>query len=65
MMNYIYFYNIIDIIKMIKFYLIIPISNAEIERTFSTLAYLKNDLRNRLLDDTLNDLLFIFKQKIS
>ena len=49
---------------MIKLFLILPISNVEIERTFSSYGYLKNKLRNCLLDEKTNDLLplYIFKK---
>ena len=40
-----------NILKLIYFSKIIPISNAEIERTFSSFGFIKNDLRNRLLDE--------------
>jgi hypothetical protein len=42
-----------------------PISNSELERTVSNFGFIKNSLRNRLLDETTNDLLFIYKMKIS
>ena len=42
-----------------------PISNAEIERTFSSFTYIKNKYRNRLIDENCDNLLFVFKLKIS
>ena len=47
---------------MIKLFLILPISNVEIERKLSSYGYLKNKLRNCLLDENINDLLYIFKK---
>ena len=46
---------------MIKYIDILPLSNAEIERCFSTLRFIKNYLRSTLLDENLNDLIFVFK----
>jgi hypothetical protein len=43
---------------------LLPISNAEAKRTFTSLSYIKNKLRNSLLDENANDLLYIFKKKI-
>ena len=34
----------------------IPVTTAQVERTFSMMKYLKNDLRNRMLEDRLNGL---------
>ena len=54
-----------NLVRLMKFFYVIPISNAEIERTFSSFSYIKNKYRNRLLDENVNDLLYIFKKKIS
>ena len=54
-----------NLVRLLKFLYVIPISNAEIEHTFSSFSYIKNKYRNKLLDENINDLLFIFKKKIS
>ena len=41
-----------------------PISNAEIERTFSIFSFIKNKLKNCLLDEIVNDFNFIYKNKL-
>ena len=43
----------------------IPISNAEIERTFFSFSYLKNKLRNNLDNEHLDQQLFIYKSEIT
>ena len=43
-----------NIIKLWRISTIIPLSNAEIERTFSSFSYLKNSLRNKLLNPPLD-----------
>ena len=37
----------------------LPISQASVERLFSTLKFMKNDLRCNLKDDIINDILFL------
>jgi len=54
-----------NIVKLFRLSLIIPISNAYIERCFSSLSYIKNELRNRLLDEHLIKLIFIYLLHIS
>ncbi len=50
-----------NIIRAIKYIDILPLSNAEIKRCFSTLNYIKTNLRSRTLGENLNDLIFVFK----
>lgn len=40
------------------------ITNASIERVFSALAFIKSQTRNKLLDKTLDDLLFVYNLHI-
>ena len=54
-----------NLVRWMKLFYVIPISNAEIERTFLSFSYITNKYRNRLLDENVNDLLYIFKKKIS
>ena len=54
-----------NLVRLMKLFYVIPISNAEIERTFLSFSYIKNKYRNRLLNENVNDLLYIFKNKIS
>jgi len=42
-----------------------PISNSAIERVFSALAFIKSKIRNKLLDKTLDNLLFVYNLHIS
>lgn len=44
--------------KVINFILILPFSNASVERIFSTLNICKTDLRNRLSSETVTGILF-------
>lgn len=48
-----------NLCKLLNFILILPFSTAECERGFSQLNLIKNDVRNRLSTDTVNDLLMI------
>ena len=53
-----------NIVRLIKFFSILPISNAEIERVFSSYSFIKNKLRNKLLDEYTDDLLYVYKKNI-
>ena len=44
---------------------VIPISKVEIEQILSSYSYIKNKFRNRLLDENMKNLFYIFKKKIS
>jgi hypothetical protein len=57
-----YFENIARLIKLSS---VLPISNAGIERTFSSLSFIKSKLRNRLLDPNLESLLFVYNFQIN
>jgi len=41
-------------VKIIKFYLVHPVSNASVERGFSLMNLIKSDVRSRMLDDLLD-----------
>ena len=43
-----------SMVKIIKFYLVHPVSNACVERSFSIMNLIKTDVRSRMLDDLLD-----------
>ena len=43
-----------DFLKLIKFYLIYPVSNASVERGFSLMNLIKDDIRSLMHDDLLD-----------
>nr|XP_009758469.1 PREDICTED: uncharacterized protein LOC104211159 [Nicotiana sylvestris] len=45
---------------LVKLSLILPVATATVERAFSSMKFIKNDLRNRIGDDFLNDCLVCF-----
>ncbi|CAN1156089.1 Zinc finger MYM-type protein 1, partial [Linum perenne] len=45
---------------LIKLTLILPVATASVERAFSSMKYVKNDLRNRMNDEWLNDALVTY-----
>ena len=45
---------------LVKLVLTIPIAFATIERSFSTIKYIKNELRNRMGDQWMNDYLVVY-----
>nr|XP_016457750.1 PREDICTED: uncharacterized protein LOC107781543 [Nicotiana tabacum] len=45
---------------LVKFTLIIPVATASVERAFSSMKYIKNDLRNRMDEDFLNNCLVCY-----
>ena len=47
------------LVDILELFLVIPCSNAEIERGFSCMARIKTDIRNRLLTETLDYLMNI------
>ena len=49
-----------NIIKLWRISLLIPLSNAEIERVFSSLKYIKNPYRNRLTVEHTEKLLYFY-----
>ncbi|KAM3235481.1 hypothetical protein P3L10_015518 [Capsicum annuum] len=48
---------------LVKFALLLPISTASIERAFSTIKYIKNDLRNRMDDEFLDGCIVFYAEK--
>ena len=40
---------------LLKLTLILPVATASVERSFSAMKYIKNDLRSRMTDQWLND----------
>ena len=51
--------HFIYIKRLIKIYRSLPLSSVECERVFSSVNRIKNEMRNRLEDETLDDLLMI------
>ena len=47
------------VIEIIKIYAVLPCSNAEVERGFSTMNRIKTDIRNQLSPDVLENLLMV------
>ncbi|KAM3266695.1 hypothetical protein P3L10_003690 [Capsicum annuum] len=45
---------------LVKLSLILPVATATVERAFSSMKFIKNDLRSRIGDDFLNDCLFCY-----
>jgi len=43
--------------------LILPVSTATVERTFSAMKFVKNELRNRMGDEWMNDNLIVYVEK--
>ena len=48
---------------LVKLVLTIPIAFATIERSFSTIKYIKNELRNRMGDQWMNDCLIVYIER--
>ncbi|TVU30096.1 hypothetical protein EJB05_21702, partial [Eragrostis curvula] len=46
--------------KLLKLVLILPVATASVERVFSSMNYVKNDLRNKMGEQYLNDCLVPF-----
>ncbi|XP_060216886.1 uncharacterized protein LOC132644319 [Lycium barbarum] len=48
---------------LVKLSLILPVATATVERAFSSMKYIKNDLRSRIDDEFLNDcLVFLYRE---
>jgi len=45
---------------LVKLTLLIPVATASVERAFSSMKYIKNELRNKMDDDFLNDCLVCY-----
>ena len=48
---------------LVKLALTLPISIATAERSFSVMKYIKNELRNRMGDQWMNDCLIVYIEK--
>ena len=48
---------------LVKLVLTIPIAFATIERSFSIIKYIKNELRNRMGDQWMNDCLIVYIER--
>jgi hypothetical protein len=49
--------------KLIELALLLPVPTASVERTFSAMNIIKRELRNKIEDDRLNDLMVCYTQK--
>jgi hypothetical protein len=49
--------------KLIKLALLLPVSTANVERTFSAINIVKRELRNKIEDDWMNDLMVRHTEK--
>src|SRR6266540_619815 len=49
--------------KLIELALILPVSTATVERAFSTMKIIKTELRNKISDDWLNDLMVCYTER--
>ena len=48
---------------LVKLVLTIPVATVIIERSFSTMKYIKNELCNRMRDQWMNDFLIVYIEK--
>ena len=48
---------------LVKLILTIPVTIATVERSFSIMKYIKNELRNRMRDQWMNDCLIVYIEK--
>uniref|UniRef100_A0A7N2LFT8 Zinc finger MYM-type protein 1-like n=1 Tax=Quercus lobata TaxID=97700 RepID=A0A7N2LFT8_QUELO len=48
---------------LVKLALTLPVATATVERSFSTIKYIKNELRNRMGDQWMNDCLIVYIEK--
>ena len=48
---------------LVKLVLTLPVATATVERSFSAMKYIKNELRNRMGDQWLNDCLTMYIEK--
>ena len=48
---------------LVKLVLTIPVATATVERNFSAMKYIKNELRNRLGDQWMNNCLVVYIEK--
>ena len=48
---------------LVKLALTLPVATAIVERIFSAMKYIKNELRNRMRDQWMNDCLIVYIEK--
>ena len=48
---------------LVKLVLTLPVATATVERSFSAMKYIKNELRNRMGDQWMNDCLIVYIEK--
>ena len=48
---------------LVKLILTIPVTIATVERSFSIMKYIKNELRNRMRDQWMNDCLIVYIER--
>ena len=48
---------------LVKLVLTLPVTTATVERSFSAMKYIKNELRNRMGDRWMNDCLIVYIEK--
>ena len=48
---------------LVKLALTLPVATATVERSFSAMKYIKNELRNRMGDQWMNDCLIVYIEK--
>ena len=48
---------------LVKLALTFPVATATVERSFSAMKYIKNELRNRMGDQWMNDCLVVYIEK--
>ena len=51
------------VFKLIELALLLPVSTASVERIFSTMNIIKRELRNKIEDDWMNDLMVCYMEK--
>jgi len=51
------------VFRLIELVLILPVATASVERVFSAMKFIKNDLRNRMGDEWLNDLMVVYTER--
>lgn len=49
--------------RLIELSLILPVATASVERVFSAMSLIKTDLRNKMGDEWLNDLMICYTEK--
>ncbi|CAM8954761.1 unnamed protein product [Rhodiola kirilowii] len=49
--------------RLIELALLLPVATASVERVFSGMKYVKNDLRNKMGGEWLNDSLVVFVER--